>query len=829
VTKKNLLIYILLIVYVLLFYIQFNQKPFERFPAFDPYWGNMVQAGKLYALRSALINGELPTINPFVEFGWNNIGDTTLPQSFVFPLNLLILFFSAQTIIILRTIILLIIGAIGAFIYIQYLTKDDIIAFLGALSYIGLPFIISMNFYYSLLNTLCYIPLFLFLIHKILEKDNAKKYFFFILLSLLAISSGDVHVFLIIPPILFIYTLIISAKLFEYKWIFSFRKSIRLVITFLLTGSFFIFPLFNNLKIISDFEKNLRISAGIVAPISTMTLTRFLNFFKSFGLPSLWKPIEGSGLLLYAPIVCYVTILIFYIFKKAFSESIKKISIIPITLLLSAGSMFLISIVFYAFPSFISSSAKGALRYQLNLIPFLVILASFISLSAISKHIKINPAPILLISILSFLLDFIFFVIPDSHPADSNLFLVRHGLWTGNADFKSSNLFPIRFHSDMWLLLPWINLFIIIIVIFYSYNKNRIYKKRGLCTVLMLIIIFAMLFNISLHNELRLQQGSWQIIFNNSYRWDSYLSRKKYIDKKISRNDANFRTLYVGENRHSDWNLISETELNTKEKQNVLFSYRETVHPFTGILYSALNDEIIFSNFPITLSRKVADHIELLRLMGIKYIVSMNEIISSPSLILKGQYKTDESNFAFINGNPLGGTIYIYELDKPMGIAFLVDKYLCMKWGKSIQTIMEKKIFPWRNNEVYLEEDPYKGSAISIGYSENQNENQKKEAKIIKEGFNEINLDISASSDSYLVLSYIYSPYWKAYMDSKKVNIYRAYGGFMSIKIPPGVHRVEMKYIPVDLYIGILLTVLTCFYPFVPRILLRLKKYIIIK
>jgi hypothetical protein len=814
VIKKNFLIYALIIIYVLLFYFQFNQKPFERFPAFDTYWGNMVQAGKLYALRTAIINGELPTINPFVEFGWNNIGDTTLPQSFVFPLNLLILIIPAQTIIILRTIILLIVGAIGAFIYIQLITKDDIIAFIGSLSYISLPFVISMNFYYSILNTFCFVPLFLFIIHKILDKDNAKKYFLFVLMSVLTISSGDVHVFVIIPPILFIYTLIIAIRFYGYSWILSIRKTIRLVVTFFLAGSFFIFPLFNNLKTISEFTKKLQIS-GVTISDNGLSIAGFLNFFKNNGLVSFWKPIEGSGLLLYTPILCYVTILFSLIFKKVFSENEKKISIIPITLLLSASSMFLISIVFYAFPTF-SSTAKGILRYQLNLIPFLVVLSTFICLSTLSKYIKKNPAPILIITLLSFLLDFIIFVIPDPAPSDSNLFLVRHGLWSGN--LRSSNLFPIRFLSDMWLLLPWINLMIIVLIILYSYNKNRLYKNKLLNTVFMVLIILTMLFNISLHNELRLQQNRWQITFNNSYRWDSYLVRKKYIDEKISRNDINFRTLYVGENRLSEWNLMSETELNTQEKQKALFSYRENVHPFTGLLYSALNDDVRFSNMNISLSNKIAKNIDLLRLMGIKHIVSVNEKINSPSLLLKGQHKIEGSSFDFIHGIPLGGTIFIYELDKPMGIAFLVDNYLHINWEQSIRTILRKEKYPWSNNEVYLEEDPSIESVNNTGYSQERNENQQKEATIVKEKFNQIYIKTSSSSDEFLVLSYIYRPYWKAFIDSKKVKINRAYGGFMSIRVPSGVHQIIMKYFPVDAYLGIFITIFAFAIPFVPKI-----------
>jgi hypothetical protein len=284
----------------------------------------------------------------------------------------------------------------------------------------------------------------------------------------------------------------------------------------------------------------------------------------------------------------------------------------------------------------------------------------------------------------------------------------------------------------------------------------------------------------------------------------------------------------VGKNSSSEWNLISETELNTQERQKALFSYRETMHPFTGLLYSILNDDKRFSNFHITAAHKIGGKIELLRLMGIKYIVSVNEKIDSPFLIFKGQYDIKESSFEYIHGIPFGGTIFIYEFDKPLGVAFLVDRYLKIDWEQSIKTIGRNDVFPWKNSEVYLEEDPQSSSQINISSSLGQHNSLHNEAKIIKEKFNQIIMDISSNSERYLVLSYIYRPNWTASIGSEKIKIYRAYGGFMCMKIPPGIYQIKLKYFPVDLYIGLALTffsfALPVFHTIKKRKFIRLRK-----
>jgi hypothetical protein len=60
-----------------------------------------------------------------------------------------------------------------------------------------------------------------------------------------------------------------------------------------------------------------------------------------------------------------------------------------------------------------------------------------------------------------------------------------------------------------------------------------------------------------------------------------------------------------------------------------------------------------------------------------------------------------------------------------------------------------------------------------------------------------------------LVLSEVYDPNCPAYVDGERVPLHRANYLFRAIPIPAGEHRVELRYEPRTLRVGVALTLLT--------------------
>ncbi|CAN5904551.1 hypothetical protein BH23ACT11_BH23ACT11_03810 [soil metagenome] len=73
----------------------------------------------------------------------------------------------------------------------------------------------------------------------------------------------------------------------------------------------------------------------------------------------------------------------------------------------------------------------------------------------------------------------------------------------------------------------------------------------------------------------------------------------------------------------------------------------------------------------------------------------------------------------------------------------------------------------------------------------------------------QIKLEVSTGATGLLVLSEVYFPAWKAYVDGEPSSLYRTNYLFRGVPIPKGEHTVELRYESSSLRLGILISVLT--------------------
>ncbi len=71
----------------------------------------------------------------------------------------------------------------------------------------------------------------------------------------------------------------------------------------------------------------------------------------------------------------------------------------------------------------------------------------------------------------------------------------------------------------------------------------------------------------------------------------------------------------------------------------------------------------------------------------------------------------------------------------------------------------------------------------------------------------DLELEIQTKYSGFLVLSEVYAPGWKAFLDGKETNVYRANHAFRSVYIPSGTHHLSLSYQPLDSKIGTGLTI----------------------
>jgi uncharacterized membrane protein YfhO len=74
---------------------------------------------------------------------------------------------------------------------------------------------------------------------------------------------------------------------------------------------------------------------------------------------------------------------------------------------------------------------------------------------------------------------------------------------------------------------------------------------------------------------------------------------------------------------------------------------------------------------------------------------------------------------------------------------------------------------------------------------------------------NEILLDVTPAAPGYLVLSEVYYPGWRAYVDGREEVIWRANYTFRAIHLEPGSHRVRLLFAPLAWKVGLGISLMT--------------------
>ncbi|MCX5804296.1 MAG: YfhO family protein [Proteobacteria bacterium] len=162
-------------------------------------------------------------------------------------------------------------------------------------------------------------------------------------------------------------------------------------------------------------------------------------------------------------------------------------------------------------------------------------------------------------------------------------------------------------------------------------------------------------------------------------------------------------------------------------------------------------------------------------------------------------YKVSDNDLKLVKSIEIADkTAYLYEYTQYPG-RFLL--FSIVSFVKDDQTVIEK-----------LQSDTFDGKRelILIGNKEAVYENKdlRGHVKLVSYKANRFSLEYETSNDAFLYVSDTYYPGWRAYVDGKETNIYRANLAFRAIEVPKGKHTVVFKYIPMSFYIGLVLTII---------------------
>ena len=149
------------------------------------------------------------------------------------------------------------------------------------------------------------------------------------------------------------------------------------------------------------------------------------------------------------------------------------------------------------------------------------------------------------------------------------------------------------------------------------------------------------------------------------------------------------------------------------------------------------------------------------------------------------------------DGDP---AVNIYENAKVLPRAFIVnDMRIVANHAAAFDAIHADNFDPAR---VVVLEKPNVAEQSTVN-------TQQSTVAITGYGPNEIVLETNASSAGVLVLSEVFYPGWKAWVDNQETPVLRANYLFRAIELPAGTHRVRFKYEPGTFMVGVGLTLLT--------------------
>ncbi len=147
----------------------------------------------------------------------------------------------------------------------------------------------------------------------------------------------------------------------------------------------------------------------------------------------------------------------------------------------------------------------------------------------------------------------------------------------------------------------------------------------------------------------------------------------------------------------------------------------------------------------------------------------------------------------------------VYENKDAFPRVFLVNKYITTNSYENAQQLIKDPNFDLRH-EIVLEKNPTTEQASLINSS---SMDEYPSAKIESYSANKVMINTTSKSASLLVLTDTYYPGWKAHVDGKESNIYRADGLVRAVFVPEGSHTVEFSYVPTSFVIGIMISFVT--------------------
>jgi hypothetical protein len=174
-------------------------------------------------------------------------------------------------------------------------------------------------------------------------------------------------------------------------------------------------------------------------------------------------------------------------------------------------------------------------------------------------------------------------------------------------------------------------------------------------------------------------------------------------------------------------------------------------------------------------------------------VLNVKYVLSPQALDAPGLEPVGETTLVY-GGRPT--QVAIYQFTKTMPRAWLVGEYRLAADDEAALDILRSSDFDPTHTAVLFEHPDVE---LRLGTSGS--------VKIIDYQLHSITLQMQADAPRLLVLSEIFYPEgWQAYVDGERVPILQAYYALRAVALDAGEHRVEFRFEPWDVRVGLIVT-----------------------
>lgn len=150
--------------------------------------------------------------------------------------------------------------------------------------------------------------------------------------------------------------------------------------------------------------------------------------------------------------------------------------------------------------------------------------------------------------------------------------------------------------------------------------------------------------------------------------------------------------------------------------------------------------------------------------------------------------------------------VYFYKRKQPLPRAWLVNRLLKVDGVDQALGVISDPQFPPFADAVVSDNLP---ADFSMDPNADLSGQKTRVTRYLPD---EVDFDVDAPANSFLVASEVWYPGWKAYIDGRKTEIYRTDYVLRGVPVPKGEHKLVFKFSPWTYNVGVVVSLLTLVY-----------------